>query len=363
MKGSMTKRGNSWRLRVDGGIGPDHKRIQRTQTFRGNKREAQSALVEMVAQISTGRDFSSKGLTVADYLDRWLQSKHDLKRRTRDGYRTILDLHVLPVIGSTKLAKLSPLHVEAVLAEAEAKRLSARTRLHIHRCLFGALKQAVRWRLIPSNPAEGVAVPRARSRQITAMTPEAAKAIMEALAGTDLYVPALLGLGCGLRLGEALGLRWSDTDLDTGIVTIRQTLSTDRRFETPKNHRTRVISMQVEVVAALREHRKEQLERRLLCGEGWVDEDLVVDNGNGFRTDSRSVSRRFRAAMTTAGVDCSFHALRHGFATLSLRAGVDLKTTQERLGHSSMSITADLYSHVAKDVEQEAASKLGALIF
>ena len=151
----------------------------------------------MVAAISTGRDFTAEGLTFEAYVDRWLDSKHDLKMRTADSYRTIMDLHVLPVIGSTKLSKIRPLHVEAVLTEAKDKGLSDRSRLHVYRCLFTALKSAVRWRLIPSNPAEGVHAPKARTTEIEAMTPDDAKAVLEAVQDTDLYVPCVLGLGTG----------------------------------------------------------------------------------------------------------------------------------------------------------------------
>lgn len=230
--------------------------------------------------------------------------------------------------------------------------------------MFTALRQAVRWQLVARNVAESVEAPKPTSKRIEALEPEQAHAILQAVAGTGLEIPVVLALGTGLRRGEVLGLRWDDVDLDTGHARIAQTLQTDGSFGTPKTHRSnRAIAMPAPVVTALRAHRKTQNERRLICGHGWYNLDLVIDRGDGSPMPPWSLSHDFTAVAKSLGLDLSFHGLRHAYATLALSAGVDMKTTQTILGHASFGVTADLYSHVSERADTVAAGKVGALLF
>jgi len=166
-----------------------------------------------------------------------------------------------------------------------------------------------------------------------------------------------------MRRGEVLGLRWSDVYLDAGAARIAQTLSTDGRFNAPKTHRSsRSVSLPAFVVEALRRHRAGQNERRLICGEVWQEVDLVFDRGDGGPMSPAYISHKSRDVTRSLGMDLPFHGLRHGYATMMLSAGVPLRVTQGLLRHSTISITADLYTHVAEQTERDAAVSLDAYL-
>ena len=198
------------------------------------------------------------------------------------------------------------------------------------------------------------------------MTPREVVRVLETVAGGDLEMPTILGLGTGMRLGEVLGLRWSDIDLAKKTARISQTVQETNEgltFVPPKTHRSRrSVSLPIFVVHALRKHKKEQSERRLVVGSAWNDYDLVIERGDGLPVRTSSLSGRFSDRMKGAGIRLTFHGLRHGHASLMLAAGVHLKVVSERLGHSTIGITADLYAHVADEVHEAAAASLDAFL-
>ena len=334
-------------------------------TVHGTKKEAEAELARMIRAVETGTELDPARLTVSEYLEHWLQVRQPkIKPRTHERYAEVFRLHVTPVIGNVRLAKLKPLHLESVYQKARAKGLSEQTLLHIHRAVFTALRQAVKWQLAARNVAEAVEAPKPSRRYVAALESTDAIRVLEAVADSDLELPVILGLGTGMRLGEVLGLRWQDVDLEAAAASISQTLQIDMTFGTPKSHRSdRKVSLPVFVVEALKRHRKAQTERRLVCGAAWCDFDLVNDRGDGRPYDPRSVSRRVTATTKALGLQLTFHGLRHGFATLALASGTDLKVTQGLLGHSTIGITANYYTHVAEKVDHEAAARLQAHLF
>ena len=370
MKGNKRRRsGDSWTLTVEAGRDPvTGKRKQSYRTFRGSEREAETALARFVAEVDQGLDVEPGRLTVGIYLEEWLVKQArkvqagSLKRRTHERYVQLLRLHAILALGSVPLTKLRPVQLERTYQQARDAGLSERTVLHVHRALFTALRDAVRLQYVGRNVAEAVEPPRPRAREVAALEVRNISRILQAVAETDLEIPTLIALGSGMRRGEVLGLRWRDLDLGTGIAHLSQTLSDNGSFETPKSHRSRTFHLPAFLISRLKSHRKDQSERRLLCGEGWKDLDLVVDRGDGAPMRVSALSQRFRYAMTKAGLDLNFHGLRHGNATLSLSAGIDLKVTSQRLGHSTIGITADRYSHVASELDRQAAQKLDDLL-
>jgi integrase len=168
-------------------------------------------------------------------------------------------------------------------------------------------------------------------------------------------LPTLIALGTGMRLGEVMGLRWQDVDLEAGFARVRQTLQVTMEFDTPKSHRsTRSLSLPSFLVDALKRHKKTQNERRLMLGEAWREFDLICERGDGQPLRPDTISKQFRTIARAGGLDVTFHGLRHTHASLMLESGADLKVTSSRLGHSSISITADLYTHVASKAEKAA---------
>ncbi len=365
MRGHIKKRAKgSWTVYLYAGFDPETGRKKyRTQTVRGTKKQAEAVLAQLIHAIETGTDFDSARLSVADFLDRWLEVKRKkVKPRTFTRYEELVRLHVTPVVGKLPLAKLKPLHIERVYVTAVENGLSQTTVCRIHRVMFMALKQAVRWQLVPRNAAEAVVPPRPDKQEVQALEVRDALRLIESLGDEDLRLMAVIGLGTGLRLGECLGLRWRDIDLDAGLFRVVQQLQTTGAFDPPKSHRSsRTVSLPAFVVDALRIYRKAQSERRLLCGPGWVDLDLVFERGDGSSVRSDTASKRFKRAAREAGFDITFHGLRHGHASLMLASGVDLKVASQRLGHSSISITADLYTHVASKLDKQAADSLNTL--
>jgi integrase len=366
VRGNIRKRAKgTWTLTVDLGLDPaTGKRRQRYRTVKGTKKEAEAALAGMVHAVETGLDFNASHITMRDYLERWLEvTRKRVKDRTYVRYSEILRLHVIPIVGSLQLAKLKPLHLEKVYAVAEDRGLSKQSVLHIHRVTYSALRQAVRWQLVGRNVAEAVIPPRPDRRNVPALEPTDVRLLLIAVAGTHLEMPTILAVGTGMRLGEVLGLRWQDVNMTRGELRVNQTLQITMVFDTPKTHRSvRTVTLPGFVIAALRQHRKEQNERRLLLGDVWAELDLVIDDGAGGPMRPAVVSRQFRATTRKAGMDLTFHGLRHGHASLMLAAGEHLKVVSEQLGHSTIGITGDLYTHVAPAVRRQAVDKLERLL-
>jgi integrase len=200
---------DSWTIQVYAGRDPvTGKKLRIARAVRGTKKEAELALAKLINAVETGVDFNATKMTFGEYAERWVKSKvKKVRPKTIQRYSDLMRLHIVPIIGNVPLLTLKPLHLEKIYEEASAKGLSPQSVLHIHRVLFTALKQAVAWQLIPRNIAEAVTPPRPEHREVDPMTPHEVVRVLEVVAGTDLEIPTVLGLGTGMRLGEVLGLR------------------------------------------------------------------------------------------------------------------------------------------------------------
>ncbi len=199
-------------------------------------------------------------------------------------------------------------------------------------------------------------------------TAEQLSAFLQGVADDRLGAAYLLLATTGMRRGEALGLRWSDLDLDAGRAAIRQTLiavNHEPMLGTPKTAKgRRTISLDASTVAALREHRRRQAAERLQMGAGWTDLDLVFSRADGHPLHPERFSRSFADRARQLGFPrIRLHDLRHGWATMALAAGVHPKVVQERLGHANIGITLDVYSHVTAGLHDDAAERVAGLVF
>lgn len=228
-----------------------------------------------------------------------------------------------------------------------------------------ALEHARRMKLISMNVSSDVELPRQSQSEKQTLTPEQARLLLQKIREHRLEGLLTLALATGMREGELLGLRWSDVDLDNGRLRISRTLTymTGHGFVEgePKTVRgKRNIILPQFVVETMRRHRLSQLEKRLAAGNAWVDRDLVFPDEDGDFMVPVTLLRRFRRLLKEVGLPrIRFHDLRHSAATLLLGMGVPAKVVQELLGHSTISITMDVYSHVLPSMQRDAMEKMG----
>lgn len=312
----------------------------------------------------------SPRLTVAAYMASWLETfaRPRLKESAYDQYERVVRNHIVPELGATKLSRLSALEVQALYAKKLASGLAPRTVLYIHRVLHSSLSQAERWELVARNVAELVDAPRAPRTEVRAMNIEQARAFLDAVRGDRLEALYVVALAGGLRRGEVLALRWDDIDFALGTLAVRRSLIKIRggwAFAEPKSASSRrVVRLPDFVAAALREHRAQQREARVKA-RYWEDPSLVFSSAIGTVIDGRQLLRQFKLQVAAAGLDpklFTFHGLRHSAATLMLALGVQPKVVSETLGHSRVGITLDTYSHVLPHLQEEAASRMDALL-
>ncbi|MGH9184309.1 MAG: tyrosine-type recombinase/integrase, partial [Acidimicrobiales bacterium] len=274
--------------------------------------------------------------------------------------------YIVPHIGNVPLAKLGTTHVRTMLAALEAAGRSPRTAQYARSVLRRALRHAERDALVARNVAALVDGPRSSATKLDdTLTASEARSVVTAAAGHRLEALAVLVLELGLRKGEALGLLWSDVDLDVEELTVRGTLKRGPQglyVDTTKTALAeRTIPLPVGTADALRVHRTRQAEERLAAGPLWVDSDYVFSSEVGTPIDPRNALRWWKGLTRRAGVgERRFHSSRHTAATLMLDDGVPLEVVSAILGHASLSITADVYARVSKDAKRRALTGLKA---
>jgi integrase len=247
--------------------------------------------------------------------------------------------------------------------------LAPRTVNYIHQTLHKALRQAVADGLVPRNVASVVKAPRPAKKEMRYLDLEQAEALLEAARGDRLEALYVLAIRTGMRQGELLGLRWSDVDLETGTLQVRRTLASTKGgvavYNPPKSGKGRALMLSEKTIEALRRHRATQNEERLRLGGLWEDHDLVFPDPWGKPTRRWTLDRRSfvplleRADLADA---VTFHGLRHTFATMMLKGGINVKVVSEMLGHADVALTLNVYSHVLPGMQVEAARKIDELL-
>ena len=274
--GHIQKRGkNSWRLKVDVGVDANGKRRTAYQTFRGNKREAEIKLAQLVTENAKGTYVDTTRLTLGDFIERWLRdwAAGHVSPATLQGYENKLRKHVARRIGDLPLQKLRALELNDLYATLLKERLAARTIGHVHRVLRRALGHAHKWSLTQQNVAALVSPPRVASTELEVLDPAQVSALLQKLEGHSIYPLTVLALATGMRRGELLALRWCDVDLDKAMLrverSLEQTIKGGLRFKSPKTHHgRRSITLPATAITVLRAHWKAQQERRLQLGQG-----------------------------------------------------------------------------------------------
>jgi len=359
-EGSIVKRADGrWMARVTLSDGT------RKTLYAKTRREAARRLTAALRDQDNGLPAVSDRQTLAQFLNSWLAStRYKLRPRTWTRREEYVRLHVIPVLGSLPLARLTAQLIEALYAQKIEEGLSTTTVHHLHAVLHRALESALRLGLVQRNVAHLVDPPRIAHHEMITLSPEQARQFLAAAEGERLEALYVLALSTGMRAGELLALRWRDVNLDSASVHVRATLqqtSAGYNFAEPKTARSRrQIALSSTAVDVLRRHLEQQVAERKRMGSAWEDLGLVFPNTVGRPLDNVNLLRYwFHPLLEHAGLPrMRFHDLRHTAATLLLGRGVNPKIVSEMLGHASVAITLDIYSHVMPHMQQQAAQAM-----
>jgi len=311
--------------------------------------------------------------TVSQYLAYWLEHnvQNAVRPRTFERYESIVRLHIVPIMGKVKLQALAPQHINTLKSKKLKEGLSPTTVSAIHEMLHKALDDAIKMGLIARNVCDIVSPPRKQHKEISPLMPDQAKKLLEAAKGHPQEALFVMALTTGMRRGELLGLKWQDISFEKGTLQVRRMLSRlptqmgkdkgDLYVEAdPKTKSSRRnIVLTGFALEALKQHRKRQDEMKHLAGDFWEEHDYVFCKTQGQHLNPGGVLVLLKHLLEKAGLpDSRFHDLRHSAATLLLSMGVHPKVVQEILGHSEISMTMDIYSHVLPTMQRDAMDRL-----
>jgi len=355
-------------------------RRRETRSGFATQKECQAAMNKLLVAVEQHNYSAPTKASVKEYLKKeWLPAvKATIRPSTYNSYVQHVECHIAPHIGTVKLQKLTGSQVNALYAKlAETGKKDTKTGLspmtihHVHACLHKACKDAVRWGHISRNPLDAADPPRKKgdgTREMQTWTKEQLKAFLEAMKDERLSPLWHLVAMTGMRRGEAIGLRWSDVDLENARLAVRRALIPINREVVVSEPKTakgrRVIALDPGTVEVLKSQAARQLDAQDAGEAAWVETGLVFTQENGEALDPESVSRYFRQAVKQSLLpQIRLHDLRHTHATLALQAGIHPKVVSERLGHATISITLDTYSHAIPALQEEAAALIAGLVF
>ena len=372
MRGHIKKRGkDSYSIVLELGRDPaTGKRKQQWVTVKGTKKEAEKKLSELLSQMDNGTYVKPEKTTLADYLNIWLidYAKPNLSPRSFERYESIVRVHLIPGLGSIALINIRPEHIQKYYSSKLESGLSARTVRYHHVVLHIALKTAVKWGLTSRNVTDAVDPPKARKSEMKTWDEEEVSLFLGNAKDSQYYALFHTALFTGMRRSELLALRWRDVDEEHCQLSISRGLHQLKDgsfvFSQPKSAKSqRTIALSPSNIAVLKElHEKQKLER-MMQGIELNDDDLVFSHPEGTPLRPNTVSRAWSILANRAGIKIiRFHDARHTHASLMLKQGIHPKVVQERLGHSTIAITLDTYSHVAPGMQESAANRFDAAI-
>ena len=362
-EGSIFQRGDGrWVASVV--IGRDaNGKMRRKVVYGTTKKEAADKLAKLQSRRVAGDLDDVTKLTVAKYLDAWLRdaARPTLRDSSFDSYEELIRVHIKPRVGGVALAKLTPLHVRGILTEMGEAGLSPRRQQYVRCVLRRALAQAVKWEMLTRNVCDAVESPRIPKHEIKPFDDVQAVQFLRATDGEPLHALFVLAVGAGMRQGELLGLQWDDLDLKTGTLSVRRSVRQKNGTCTVDEPKTakgrRLVELPGVAVEALQAHRVAAL------AAGRIGHRWVFCDDQGEIVGRHHIRRVFERILKAAGLPViRFHDLRHTSASLMLATGAHPKVVQERLGHSTIAITMDTYSHVMPGLQRESADKLDGVL-
>ncbi|KAA5805952.1 site-specific integrase [Thermoanaerobacterium thermosaccharolyticum] len=394
-RGQIIDKGNgTYLVRVCIGVNDRGIPQYHNKTIHGKKGDAQKYLTEKLRELDTGKFIKEDKILLKDYLDKWIEiKKPSIALKTYDSYKKVMEIYIKPYIGDYIISKLTPMIIQDMYNKMTEKGLKSRIVIYTHTVLKQALDQAIKWQMLNRNPCDGLTLPKRTQEEMKVLTPEQAKKFLEACVYNRFGVLFELLLTSGMRPSEALGLKWDDIDWKGNRIIIQRTLSrvgkTWELKEPKTKHGRRTIPLPPEIMKDLKEHRKNQLEEKLMAKETlnydedknkfepeeweeklnnpevYIDYGLVFATETGKPIDLANINHRyFKPLLKETGLpDIRLYDLRHTCATLLLMAGENPKVVSERLGHANVAITLDIYSHVLPDMQESATKKLKDILF
>ena len=366
MKGSIRRRTrDSWELNIYLGRDAQGKRLSKILNVKGKKADAERKMRELLASLDRGLPINTGKFTVSEWLDRWI-GEHiapNLRQRTTERYRDVCRKHIKPHLGHVKLTRVTPSDIKGLEATWGEGGMTASGVQYGHRILSAALEAAVQMEILYRNPARVVKPPRAKKSEVQPPSVNTVNAILTASRKhRDQLFPALwLMTYSGIRRGECLGLRWQQVDFDRQEISIVSSLVRSAEkgliFEPPKSAASRrVINLDDGTIEVLRTHKVRQMEHRLTMATSYENSDLVFPNEYGQPLNPMNLTKALGRAAKRIGTEhVKPHDLRHFHASLLLQNGQSPVLVSKRLGHSSVSMTLDIYAHLMPGWQREAA--------
>jgi integrase len=346
------------------------KRRRKWHSFEGTKREAQIECSRLISEINGGTYIEPAKVTVGQFLYRWLEHiRPNVSPRTHERYCEIVKKNITPLLGAALLTKLRPMQISDAYAKALSKGrrdgkggLSPSTVRYLHVLLKAAMGQAVHWQMLARNPVDAVDPPKIERNTMRTYDLAETAELIKATRGSRMEITVMLAVLCGLRRGEIAALRWRDVNLASAQLAIRESAEQTRagvRYKQPKSGRARTVALSDRMVHELSRRRVQQAQELLKLGIPLSDDIFVVAQADGQPLQPRTIThqwQQFSRANTLPRI--RFHDLRHAHATHLLASGVHPKIASERLGHSKVGITMDLYSHVMPGMQEDAVARV-----
>lgn len=350
-------------------------RKRKYKTVSGTKKEAEAKMAELIQRYeNNGALIEPKKMRMEELMGQFLNShQHNVATRTADRYRGIINSHLIPDLGHFQVREIKPIHIESYQnkkinsGKINGEGLSAQTvRMH-HNLLSSIFKYAQRLELVDKNPVKLVPSPKEKMTKSDYLSKEELKELLNYTEGLWIHDFIKVAVATGMRRGEMLGLEWKDVDLDSKRISVVQALKrTSKGIELsePKTKSSiRSIAITDSTIKIMKKIKTEQSKRKLKLGKKYDKTyDLVFCEEDGRYCNPNTVTRRFKRVAKAVGLGhYKLHDLRHTMASLLIKIA-NPKVVQERLGHSSISMTMDLYSHLSQDIQQKAADDLSKLI-
>jgi integrase len=345
----------------------DGRRVRRT-VYGDTKREVEKKISELLEREESGRRAAPLDLTLERYLREWLDQVvvHRVRANTLSAYRFQAERYLIPDLGRKKLHSLSARELRLYFESLRGRAIGARTIGYVHSTLRAALEDAVREELLERNVAKLVRVPRPPRAEREPLSVEEVRSLLSAHRDHRLYGLLVVLALLGLRRSEALGLLWTDVDLEGGWLQVQRGLQRiDGQLVTlpTKTQRSRrTIPLPAIVVETLRRHREKQEKERVELAESWPPTPYVFTTPIGTPIDPRNCTRIVQQACKDAGVRrVRLHDFRHGAVSVLLGLGVPPRTAMDIAGHSTIEMTMNVYGHVSLDEKRDALDKVGQL--